>query len=504
MKNLFEVCLLAIVLALGIGEAFGQYVWTKYSGNPVMQSGQPGSWDSQDIYPCPVLFRDSVYHLWYTGYDGTADWRYTRSGYARSTNGITWTKHTAPVLDVGNSGAWDAYDAEACAVLYDSAQYKMWYSGYSSAQWYQQIGYATGVNETAWTKRTNPVLGPGSSGSWDVAAVMWPYVLRSSPGGGFKMWYTGWDGSKLPDGTWINYQIGYATAKNETTWTKHPLNPVLSPGPSGSWDDARVFYGAVVYDSTAHLYYMFYTGDNKDTTGDNKDTGITKIGFATSSDGISWTKFSKNPVLSPGGTGSWDAKTLAGGGVVMVRDTFRLWYTGVDANGVTRFGYATSPRIHNGVTEGRSEVPQSYMLGQNYPNPFNPSTTIKFELPKSSEVRLSVYDMLGREVSVLVNERRDAGVHEVKFDGESVLERSVLLQDASGLVRSDQGTPLDQVTVSVDEVTKGSAFITGPLGFLIDQGETPQVGEGAQEMTILKDMNELQESQDDVWSKGTV
>ncbi len=56
-------------------------------------------------------------------------------------------------------------------------------------------------------------------------------------------------------------------------------------------------------------------------------------------------------------------------------------------------------------------------LSQNYPNPFNPSTTIKFELPRASQVNLSVYDILGREVAVLANERRDAGVHEVKFDG---------------------------------------------------------------------------------------
>jgi len=55
-------------------------------------------------------------------------------------------------------------------------------------------------------------------------------------------------------------------------------------------------------------------------------------------------------------------------------------------------------------------------LLQNYPNPFNPSTTIKYELPSSSEVRLSVYDMLGREISVLVNEKKGVGVHEVKFD----------------------------------------------------------------------------------------
>jgi hypothetical protein len=59
-------------------------------------------------------------------------------------------------------------------------------------------------------------------------------------------------------------------------------------------------------------------------------------------------------------------------------------------------------------------------LYQNYPNPFNPNTTIKYELPRSSVVKLSVYDLLGREVSLLVNERRDAGFHEVKFDASGL------------------------------------------------------------------------------------
>jgi hypothetical protein len=66
------------------------------------------------------------------------------------------------------------------------------------------------------------------------------------------------------------------------------------------------------------------------------------------------------------------------------------------------------------------EMPISFFLAQNYPNPFNPSTTIKFDLPTSSRVRLTVYDMLGREVAVLVNERRGAGVHEVRFDGSNL------------------------------------------------------------------------------------
>lgn len=66
------------------------------------------------------------------------------------------------------------------------------------------------------------------------------------------------------------------------------------------------------------------------------------------------------------------------------------------------------------------EIPAECALMQNYPNPFNPSTTIKYELPRSAVVNLSVYDLLGRMVSVLVNERRDAGIHEVTFDGSGL------------------------------------------------------------------------------------
>jgi hypothetical protein len=79
-------------------------------------------------------------------------------------------------------------------------------------------------------------------------------------------------------------------------------------------------------------------------------------------------------------------------------------------------GAYESPEGILGVEEYGTVHPTEYALHQNYPNPFNPSTTIKYELPRSSMVRLIVYDMLGREVSVLVNERRDPGFHEVKFD----------------------------------------------------------------------------------------
>ena len=78
------------------------------------------------------------------------------------------------------------------------------------------------------------------------------------------------------------------------------------------------------------------------------------------------------------------------------------------------------PPTTTGVEDAESGVPRWFALEQNYPNPFNPSTTIKFDLPNASNVRLGVYDILGREVSVLVKERRNAGVYEVKFDGSNL------------------------------------------------------------------------------------
>jgi len=67
------------------------------------------------------------------------------------------------------------------------------------------------------------------------------------------------------------------------------------------------------------------------------------------------------------------------------------------------------------------EIPErKYALYQNYPNPFNSSTIIKYELPDGAFVRLVVYDILGREVKVLVNERKESGIHQVQFDPGSL------------------------------------------------------------------------------------
>jgi len=78
-----------------------------------------------------------------------------------------------------------------------------------------------------------------------------------------------------------------------------------------------------------------------------------------------------------------------------------------------------------GVEEVNTMVPSQYALEQNFPNPFNPTTTIRFALPAMGTARLTVYDILGRQVRTLLNGEVGAGFHSVVWDGRNDLGRQV-------------------------------------------------------------------------------
>jgi hypothetical protein len=68
------------------------------------------------------------------------------------------------------------------------------------------------------------------------------------------------------------------------------------------------------------------------------------------------------------------------------------------------------------IEDNLSDLTRSFSLAQNFPNPFNPNTSLKYEIGSQQFVTLKVYDLLGREVSTLVNEEKPAGRYEVKFN----------------------------------------------------------------------------------------
>ncbi|MBM2840660.1 MAG: 5'-Nucleotidase domain protein, partial [Bacteroidetes bacterium] len=93
-----------------------------------------------------------------------------------------------------------------------------------------------------------------------------------------------------------------------------------------------------------------------------------------------------------------------------------------DPSGDTMYGSTTTHgvlkvwRFTTGIDDGEGLHPAEFALHQNYPNPFNPATKIVFDLPQRSHAFLAVYDLLGRQVRVLVDGVRERGTHETSFN----------------------------------------------------------------------------------------
>ncbi len=66
--------------------------------------------------------------------------------------------------------------------------------------------------------------------------------------------------------------------------------------------------------------------------------------------------------------------------------------------------------------EPNNEIPSEYSIEQNYPNPFNPTTTIRYSIPENGFVILKIYNAIGKEMAVLVNETKEAGNYNLQFD----------------------------------------------------------------------------------------
>ncbi len=103
-----------------------------------------------------------------------------------------------------------------------------------------------------------------------------------------------------------------------------------------------------------------------------------------------------------------------------VMDDVRIYnYALGDAEVLAIYGSMT------GIVRPDEFLPTDFALSQNYPNPFNPSTIIEYELPRSTNIQLTIYDMLGRQVIQLVNEHQPAGRYNISWDGMNESGNSV-------------------------------------------------------------------------------
>jgi predicted GH43/DUF377 family glycosyl hydrolase len=309
-----------LLLMMFIAQVSAQTHWTKYSGNPVLDPGPSGNWDDAHISWPFVIYDGTQFIMYYTGFPEISP-EGGQGGRATSHDGINWTRDEGnPVLKVGLEGEWDDATVFPGPVIFDGSEYKMWYTGYDGTQW--RIGIATSIDGIDWIKyEGNPVFDIGDSGNWDDSAVTASTVLVNESG--YKMWYGGWE-----SGTRI-WRVGYATSSDGIIWERHAENPVLDVGESGEWDDEDIGHGYVILNG--NTYEMWYQGYNG---------SIERTGYATSPDGIKWTKYENNPILVP--ESGWEAQGAAIGSVLLYDSEYRMWYMGHNSSS-GRIGYATAP-----------------------------------------------------------------------------------------------------------------------------------------------------------------
>jgi len=373
----------------------------------------------------------------------------------------TWTEYAGNPLNVhGTPGSWD-WSVVVPSVIFnsDSNRFEMWYTSFTGSFPNGGIGFAYSGDGMNWTKHPSAVMTPGATG-WDSLFVGAACVIKES--GSYKMWYTGWKSiTRLPR------SIGYATSPDGINWTKYSGNPVLSP--QTGWESGGVGYQSVI--KVTGGYLMFYTGEAANAL----------TGRAISPDGITWERYSNNPVLPAGGIGEWDRNNYLGK-VIAIEDTLYMYYTGESNPGISgsaigmatsndtgktwnkyinnpiitrgtwnsgwtesgsvlfsqdklwlyydggstsggRIGLATAPVIVS--VEDETKLPKEFVLMQNYPNPFNPSTKISWQTPAGSHQTIKLYDVLGKEIETIVDGYYEAGYHSTLYIVNSTLPSGV-------------------------------------------------------------------------------
>ena len=347
MKRSMIAAITVVALVLGWAQVLQAEPgpWVKSDSNPVLV---PAEWTGGRTGITMAVIKEAPdsYKAWYTASapSGTSlIYRNYYVGYATSSDGLSWTQNAAPVMS-GTADGWDTKGTYTASVLKDGDTYRMWYAGMETTG-VREIGYATSTDGLAWTKvGTGPVL--TATNLWEAGTVYYPSVIKD--GDTFKMYYSA-RAVNVPDNS--PSEICYATSTDGITWDKPNLglysfdgstanNIVMPLGAAGSFDVTRATHPHVIKDGD--VYRMWYGGYDEDATSTDPTTEWA-IGYATSTDGINWTKSLDNPVLEA--SQAWELNVGAGRGVqtpwvIRDGDNYKMWYFGYELPNVGRFGYA--------------------------------------------------------------------------------------------------------------------------------------------------------------------
>ena len=223
-----------------------------------------------------------------------------------------FSKTSRILIDTGGPGKFDECQAKYPCVLKVGDEWWMWYNGRQISDCNtSSIGLAKSRDGLNWTKSNegNPVFRHGPKGSAAENQVDHPAVVRFD--GRYHMWHSIRDARNI-------YQVGYATSPDGVNWTRENNGqPVLRPGPAGKFDDRQIFHPTVLRDDHGTLH-MWYNGLSQ----------VMQLGYATSQDGIHWTRQNDgNPVLAAGTVGDTREGSVYNCHVIHEQGLYRMWYT---------------------------------------------------------------------------------------------------------------------------------------------------------------------------------
>jgi predicted GH43/DUF377 family glycosyl hydrolase len=228
-----------------------------------------------------------------------------------------WIKHPKnPVLG-GDLGT--CFDI---SVLKESDTYRMWFSWRPR----RSIALAESKDGVQWSKPVI-VLSPNKKTDWE-NDLNRPVIIKN--GDRYQMWYTAQARGK----SWI----GYATSKDGVTWERMSERPVLSA--EKPWEKVAVMCPHVIYNKKAKLYRMWYSG------GEQYEPNA--IGYATSEDGLKWTRQENNPIFKPDPKNAWEKDRVTACQVVRQGDWHIMFYIGFRDVNYAQIGVA---RSKDGITD---------------------------------------------------------------------------------------------------------------------------------------------------------
>jgi predicted GH43/DUF377 family glycosyl hydrolase len=242
---------------------------------------------------------------------------------------LAWTDAAVnPVLKPSQGPAYPQYVTQ-CRVIYDNGIYKMWYNAvYPGAV--ASVWYAESPDGKSWnTIGTQPVLKKSNYG-WDSYSVTVTEVIKENDNT-YKMYYVGWNAHPYSGIVW---KTGLAVSNDGINWEKH-ANPVIAD--NGQYN-FTILKSVVKHEN---LYYGHFGYFNSYLT-------RTYVGTITSTDGINWTYYNSNPVIS--GTLPWEGKGPYNPSVTFEDGKFKMYY---EDGYQTAFAYAESVDGFNFVKEDR-------------------------------------------------------------------------------------------------------------------------------------------------------